>query len=379
MEGEGGGGEGRWREREVEGKGARSRLVCRQLWPASQSWSSSPPFALTHSSSPLCSLLLSTSKHARGDVAGAFRLELARVRCDVSALDQLVLEYALCRGLACLPPSSASAMQVDGEDDGGRGAAAGAPTTPTPTAAPPVWRGRPLNPWLSAASGSPDHHPGSEREGGGGAGPPLGSEREVQTAASSVARQAGKQAQHAKWRSTLELRALLWRAEGQLTDDVARQVAAVDPGLFEAHPGLLFDLRRSAFASLVQKGDVAAALALARTQLGPLAARHPSLLATLKATLLSLVRPPPASSAPSAASAAGLASAAPPAPPPSLDALCGALQAALAGSLGLEEPGLARVLRAALAAHADFFRRSRCADQFGVAAVRKDSDVCCRL
>jgi hypothetical protein len=61
------------------------------------------------------------------------------------------------------------------------------------------------------------------------------------------------------------------------------------PQLEQQRPALLFDLHRLQYMQIVESGDVAAALLLARQQLTPLADKHPELLPALKGTMAALL------------------------------------------------------------------------------------------
>ncbi|KAG2436677.1 hypothetical protein HXX76_006205 [Chlamydomonas incerta] len=76
-------------------------------------------------------------------------------------------------------------------------------------------------------------------------------------------------------------------------DGVQAAAAAADPGLWAAHPPLLFDLRRCAYGQLLAAGRPAEALELARRELTPMTTEHPALLPLLKNAMAALLPPLP--------------------------------------------------------------------------------------
>lgn len=73
--------------------------------------------------------------------------------------------------------------------------------------------------------------------------------------------------------------------------EVVDEVNAMDPNFFVQNSVLLFQLKQVEFLKLVYSGDYNAALRVACSHLGPLAANDPALLKPLKETLLALLRP----------------------------------------------------------------------------------------
>ncbi|KAH1249602.1 hypothetical protein GmHk_05G012922 [Glycine max] len=102
------------------------------------------------------------------------------------------------------------------------------------------------------------------------------------------------------------------------------------------------------FLKLVSSGDYNAALKVACTHLGPLAASDPALLKPLKETLLALLRP----------NEDALGNALP------LHALAASLQVAVGRRLGVEEPQLMKIMRATLYTHNEWFKLQMWKDRF---------------
>jgi hypothetical protein len=109
-------------------------------------------------------------------------------------------------------------------------------------------------------------------------------------------------------------------------------------------------------SQLIEANQLPAALLLVRSQLTPLAEKHPELLPALKASMALLL--PGSSSTPSggATSAAAAAS-------KLWDSLLPLLQA----RMGLEQPRLVQLLAVLLTAHRAWFRLQRCSDPFASA------------
>ncbi|PNY07085.1 hypothetical protein L195_g003568 [Trifolium pratense] len=73
--------------------------------------------------------------------------------------------------------------------------------------------------------------------------------------------------------------------------EAVEEVNTIDPNFFGQNSVLLFQLKQVEFLKLVSSGDYNAALKVACSHLGPLAASDPALLKPLKETLLALLRP----------------------------------------------------------------------------------------
>ena len=65
-------------------------------------------------------------------------------------------------------------------------------------------------------------------------------------------------------------------------DAVIAHINSLDPSFLSEHPEQHFALLRCRYASLVAAGDMLGALTLARSQLAPLADKHPALQPALK-------------------------------------------------------------------------------------------------
>ncbi|XP_044462695.1 uncharacterized protein LOC123193686 [Mangifera indica] len=130
--------------------------------------------------------------------------------------------------------------------------------------------------------------------------------------------------------------------------ETVEKVNTLDPDFFSQNPVLLFQLKQVEFLKLVSSGDHSAALRVACTYLGPLAASHPDLLKPLKETLLALLRP----------NEDALVKGFP------LHALATSLQVAIGRRLGIEEPQLMKIMRATLHTHSEWFKLQMCKDRF---------------
>ncbi|CAL1408691.1 unnamed protein product [Linum trigynum] len=136
-------------------------------------------------------------------------------------------------------------------------------------------------------------------------------------------------------------------ARGMATE-VVEQVNALDPNFFSQNHALLFQLKQVEFLKLVSAGDQSGALKVACSHMGPLAANDPSLLKPLKETLVVLLRPH------EEMLGKGLP----------LNALANSLQVAIGQRLGIEEPQLMRLMRAAMHTHNEWFKLQMCKDRF---------------
>ncbi|XP_027346425.1 uncharacterized protein LOC113858136 isoform X2 [Abrus precatorius] len=130
--------------------------------------------------------------------------------------------------------------------------------------------------------------------------------------------------------------------------EAVEEVNGIDPNFFVQNSVLLFQLKQVEFLKLVSSGDYNAALRVACTHLGPLAASDPALLKPLKETLLALLRP----------NEDALGNALP------LHALAASLQVAVGRRLGVEEPQLMKIMRATLHTHNEWFKLQMCKDRF---------------
>lgn len=148
-----------------------------------------------------------------------------------------------------------------------------------------------------------------------------------------------------KFEVVLEMKEL---ADKGLASEVVEEVNAMDPDFFSQNPVLFFQLKQVEFLKFVNEGNLAMALKVASTYLGPLAASNQALLKPLKETLLALLDPS------EAAAAKGFP----------LSALATSLQVAIGRKLGIEEPQLMKIMRATLHTHNEWFKLQMCKDRF---------------
>ncbi|CAL4916438.1 unnamed protein product [Urochloa decumbens] len=131
-----------------------------------------------------------------------------------------------------------------------------------------------------------------------------------------------------------------------MASKVVEEISSIDPDFFEQNPILLFQLKQVEFLKLVAAGDQIAALKVASTHLGPLAASNQALLKPLKETLVTLIMPNE--------DVLNV----------SLPVLASSLQVAMSRRLGIEEPQLMKIVRAAIHTHAEWFKLQMCKDRF---------------
>ncbi|EPS68912.1 hypothetical protein M569_05856, partial [Genlisea aurea] len=132
--------------------------------------------------------------------------------------------------------------------------------------------------------------------------------------------------------------------------EVVDEINYLDPEFFDLNPTLLFQLKQAEFYKHIHGGDQASAMKIASSYLGPLAAKDSTLLKPLKETLLALLRPP--DEQPQTADDFRF------------DALAASLQVAVGRRLGIEEPQLMKIVRAALYTHTEWFKLQMCRDGF---------------
>nr|CAB3503363.1 unnamed protein product [Digitaria exilis] len=132
-----------------------------------------------------------------------------------------------------------------------------------------------------------------------------------------------------------------------MASKVVEEISSVDPDFFQQNPILLFQLKQVEFLKLVAGGDHIAALKVASTHLGPLAANNQALLKPLKETLVTLIKP-------NEDVLNGV----------SLPVLASSLQVAMSRRLGIEEPQLMKIVRAAIHTHTEWFKLQMCKDRF---------------
>ncbi|KAG8043239.1 hypothetical protein GUJ93_ZPchr0113g33323 [Zizania palustris] len=155
----------------------------------------------------------------------------------------------------------------------------------------------------------------------------------------------GRNNQDQKYEVILEMRDLTRKG---MTSKVVEEINSIDPDFFSQNPVLLFQLKQVEFLKLVASGDHGAALRVASTHLGPLAASNQALLKPLKETLVTLIQP----------SEDVLMKAV------SLPVLASSLQIAMSRRLGIEEPQLMKIVRTTLHTHSEWFRLQMCKDRF---------------
>ncbi|KAH9305144.1 hypothetical protein KI387_009548, partial [Taxus chinensis] len=148
-----------------------------------------------------------------------------------------------------------------------------------------------------------------------------------------------------KFGIVLEIRELV--RKGMLVKAV-EEIKQWSAHFFEKNPVLLFQLKQLEFLKLVEDGDYAGALRVARSDMGPLAQSYTDLLKPLKETMLAFTRPNETASVKCI----------------SLSVLGTSLQVALGESLGIEEPLLMKIIRATLYTHAEWFKLQMCTDRF---------------
>ncbi|TKV93791.1 hypothetical protein SEVIR_9G252100v4 [Setaria viridis] len=132
-----------------------------------------------------------------------------------------------------------------------------------------------------------------------------------------------------------------------MASKVVEEISSIDPDFFQQNPVLLFQLKQVEFLKLVAAGEHVAALKVASTHLGPLAATNQALLKPLKETLVTLIKPN-----------GDVLNAV------SLPVLASSLQVAMSRRLGIEEPQLMKIVRAAIHTHTEWFKLQMCKDRF---------------
>lgn len=133
-----------------------------------------------------------------------------------------------------------------------------------------------------------------------------------------------------------------------MASKVVDEINNIDPGFFTQNPVLLFQLKQVEFLKLVAGGDHVAALKIASSHLGPIAASNQDLLKPLKETLVTLIQP----------NEDVLTKAV------SLPVLASSLQLAISRRLGIEEPQLMKIIRTTLHTHTEWFKLQMCKDHF---------------
>uniref|UniRef100_A0A0A9D3P4 CTLH domain-containing protein n=1 Tax=Arundo donax TaxID=35708 RepID=A0A0A9D3P4_ARUDO len=148
-----------------------------------------------------------------------------------------------------------------------------------------------------------------------------------------------------KYEVILEMRDLTRKG---MASKVVEEINSIDPEFFTQNPILLFQLKQVEFLKLVAAGDRVAALKVASTHLGPLAASNQALLKPLKETLVTLIQ----------SNDDVLTNAV------SLPVLASSLQVAMSRRLGIEEPQLMKIVRTTIHTHTEWFKLQMCKDRF---------------
>ncbi|KAK3153593.1 hypothetical protein QOZ80_2BG0177970 [Eleusine coracana subsp. coracana] len=148
-----------------------------------------------------------------------------------------------------------------------------------------------------------------------------------------------------KYEIILEMRDLTQKG---MASKVVEEINSIDPEFFSQNPFLLFQLKQVEFLKLVAASDHVAALKVASTHLGPLAANNHDLLKPLKETLVTLIQ----SSEDVFTNAV------------SLPVLASSLQVAMSRMLGIEEPQLMKIVRTTVHTHTEWFKLHMCKDRF---------------
>ncbi|KAJ3673699.1 hypothetical protein LUZ60_005691 [Juncus effusus] len=149
-----------------------------------------------------------------------------------------------------------------------------------------------------------------------------------------------------KYEVMLDMRELAYKGMAQ---KVVEEINCLDPDFFTQNPTLLFQLKQVEFLKLVSVGDSDGALKVASEYLGPLAAKNEGLVKPLKETLITLLKPN---------DDAMINKAVP------LPLLATSLQVAMGRRLGIEEPQLMKILRSTLHTHTEWFKLQMCKDKF---------------
>uniref|UniRef100_A0A0D9XJ75 CTLH domain-containing protein n=2 Tax=Leersia perrieri TaxID=77586 RepID=A0A0D9XJ75_9ORYZ len=151
--------------------------------------------------------------------------------------------------------------------------------------------------------------------------------------------------QDQKYEVILEMRDLTRKG---MASKVVEEINNMDPDFFLQNPALLFQLKQVEFLKLVASGDHVAAIKVAATHLGPLAASNQVLLKPLKETLVTLIQRCEDVFTNSV----------------SLPVLASSLQIAMSRRLGIEEPQLMKIVRTTLHTHSEWFKLQMCKDRF---------------
>ncbi|KAG8497508.1 hypothetical protein CXB51_008817 [Gossypium anomalum] len=326
-------------------------------------------------------------RFAKGDLFQAFQNEICRMRLDDAMLDELVREYCVYRGivepgmqtssepLKVNPPESGCCSSLDSSIDVDHSTAKHSNSETSALTDLSSMQGidvelrfasEPTNN-LEDCSPSGSHQSESSsllRNRSKGAGERSKRKRwrgrhddldfisgvhfnrdGKQEVSATISKRVECTSAEDKYEIVLQMKELASRG---MAAEVVEEISTLDPDFFVQNPVLLFQLKQVEFLKLVGLGDHSGALRVACSHLGPLAARDPNLLKPLKETLLSLLRPN------EEALVTGLP----------LHPLATSLQVAFGKRLGIEEPQLMRIMRAALHTHSEWFKLQMCKDRF---------------
>ncbi|XP_027346426.1 uncharacterized protein LOC113858136 isoform X3 [Abrus precatorius] len=340
-----------------------------------------PPFdevdiqALAHAVELTRQGAIDSLRFAKGDLFLAFQNELCRMRLDVPLLDQLVREYCVYRGIVdsgraspLLNPSSSGKQPIPepikfNQDPGccssrdcsleldcnaskhsdGETSVTNAQMDGSPENSADVTSMRRIDFEVRYASELTSIHEDCSTSGSHQHEDPSVLQRSRLPAN-------GERSKRKRWRGRYDDSSYMpsTSLEEQSKQEHSINTTVSTLSKEKQNSVLLFQLKQVEFLKLVSSGDYNAALRVACTHLGPLAASDPALLKPLKETLLALLRP----------NEDALGNALP------LHALAASLQVAVGRRLGVEEPQLMKIMRATLHTHNEWFKLQMCKDRF---------------
>ncbi|XP_028760486.1 uncharacterized protein LOC114719193 isoform X2 [Neltuma alba] len=330
-----------------------------------------PPFsevdiqALAHAVELTRQGAIDSLRFAKGDLFQAFQNELCRMRLDVPLLDQLVREYCVYRGIVDSdgsPENNADVTSMQQVDVEVRYA-----SEPTSNHEDCSTSGSQQLENLRVLQQSRLHGNGERNKRKRWRGrydddsyslDASFEEHKQEYSISTVISTLSKEKQGSEKLSAFEVNSMEDKFEIMLAmkelaskgmaAEVVDKVNDIDPNFFVQNSVLLFQLKQVEFLKLVSSGDYNAALRVACSHLGPLAANDPALLKPLKETLLALLH----------TNEDALGNVLP------LHALAASLQVAVGRRLGVEEPQLMKIMRATLYTHNEWFKLQMCKDRF---------------
>ncbi|KAL6642994.1 hypothetical protein ACP70R_021175 [Stipagrostis hirtigluma subsp. patula] len=346
-----------------------------------------PPFdevdvqALAHAVELTRQGAVDSLKFAKGDLYQAFQNELCRMKLDLSLLDKLVHEYCIYRGiieggsdvlpgtaeLKCSQNNDVSLVNKQGAHDETRLDCEMSNNQNGDCSTSDVahqeswsrrlrrvrsstpgqrrrkrWRGR-VNDLDYACESSLDDNKHDSLSSALDMDEDTSIEKQDMVTSSCLTDT--RNVHNQKYEVILEMRDLTRKG---MASKVVEEINNMDPQFFSQNPILLFQLKQVEFLKLVADGDHAAALKVASTNLGPLAANDQSLLKPLKETLVTLIQP----------NEDVLTNAV------SLPVLASSLQVAMSRRLGIEEPQLMKIVRTTIHTHTEWFKLQMCKDRF---------------